>query len=158
MRGAAVEPEQLGHGLGQLALPGLHRPQLRRGLVEHLVHDGRGHRLDDPGLLLGERRRQVGQGALQLGLADLLGARPELGQDRDLLAHRALADVAGHLLGHQHLGLGRGGGARGLVLVDDLLDVVHVVGVDAVQRVHLGLDVARHGQVDQEERAGASAA
>jgi hypothetical protein len=120
--------------------------------VEHLVHDGRGHRLDDLRLLGTERRPEVPHRALQLGPADLLGPRAELGQHRDLVADRALADVAADLLGHHHLGLGRRGGACRLVLVDDPLDVVDVVGIDAVQGVHVRVDVARDRQVHQEQR------
>jgi hypothetical protein len=89
---------------------------------------------------------------LHLGPADLLGPRPELGQHRDLLPDRSLADVAADLLGHQHLGLGGRGGARRLVLVDDPLDVVDVVGIDAVQGVHGRVDVAGDRQVHQEQR------
>ena len=49
---------------------------------------------------------------------------------------------------------------RGLALLAGDLhrrrEVVHRVEVDVVQRRHLGLDVARHGQVDHEDRAVAA--
>ena len=47
--------------------------------------------------------------------------------------------------------------ARLQVFLDDLLEVVHSVEVDVIELRDLGCDVARHGDVDHEDRAMSAA-
>ena len=89
---------------------------------------------------------------LHLGQADLLqplAQRHDGGDHLDVaLARQELADLAlDERLGP--LGLAR---ALAQVRVHHLLEVVDVVAVDVVERVHARLDVAGHGDVDEEQR------
>jgi len=55
-------------------------------------------------------------------------------------------------------GLGFAGGllARAAVLADHLLEVVHGIQIHVVESRGLGLDIARHGEIEQEHRCVAS--
>ena len=101
------------------------------------------------------RRSSSGSAAelRELGGADLLGVGAQRRDRRhDVERGAPLAEALGLLddepLGH--LGLGAPAGER---LGDDRLEVVDVVEEAAVELVHRGIDVARDGDVDEEERA-----
>ena len=100
---------------------------------------------------------QPGQRLAHLALPDLLEPLAQRDDGRDhldvALAREELGDLAlDERLGA--LGLAR---ALAQVGVDHLLEVVDVVAVHVVERVDAGLDVARHRDVDEEQRPAAAA-
>ena len=154
LRLSRIEPEELsnrrhvGHGPVRLAL----FLEPRDGVVEDLVDDLRGQDLDVLPVLLAEsfqpraRFFHFGpQDGLHLfsqrydGGDDLEGVVP-LGEFPDLLADNDFRLV-------------RLFQAVAQVLVDDTLQVVDVEEVYVVDPAHLGVHVARHGNVDEKEQA-----
>ena len=120
--------------------------------MEDFVDDLRREDLDVLPVLLAEGP-QPRPGPLQLGPQDRLRLLPQgddrgdhlegvvpLGELQDLLADDALG-----LLGLPE--------AVAHVLVDHPLQIVNVEEVDVVDPAHLGVHVARHGNVDEEEQA-----
>ena len=86
-------------------------------------------------------------------LHDLVAAAAQRGDRGHHVERGEPALEARHLLAHERarrLGLGL---AHGQVARHRLLEVVHVVERDARAVAHAGLDVARHGEVDQHQRA-----
>ena len=124
--------------------------QLDGGGVENLVHDALGERLQRlPGLLVGAG--EAGEGPAELGLADLLELLAQGDDGRDHFeAAQAIGELR-HLALHERLRL------LGLALplaqvgLDHGAEIVHVVDEDILEIVHGGIDVARHGDVDEEE-------
>jgi hypothetical protein len=132
-----------------LALRLLAQPRHRR--VQDLVHDRAGQRLDAAARLL--VRRGAGDPAGQLGLAHRLGAAAQAADRRHRRQGREPAAEAVHLLLHDALGADRLAPALLGVGLGDAAEVVEVVEVHVVEAVHVGVDVARHADVDHEDRA-----
>ncbi len=129
----------------------------RNRCMHDLVDDAAGERFDRQ-LLLRSQRAQTSAHAIDFRLADrlqMLLQRHDRGHDIERLQPRQeLVDLE----------LDDGFGAIGLdaavgdVRRDNLLQVVDVVHEDAVELVHLRIDIARHSNVDEEHRTVAAAA
>ena len=119
--------------------------------MQELVHDLSGHGFDRPSLALVEPSEERFR-LLQLGLADLLGARPQRSDRRH--------DVEGRIPLVELLRLGRDDRlgvlglppAEGQGLDDDLLEVVDVVEVTAVELTDRGVEIARNREIDSRSR------
>src|SRR5437588_156226 len=118
--------------------------------MQELVHDLGGHGFDRPPLALvepSEERLRL----LQLRLADLLGPCPQRGDCRH--------DVEGRMPLVELLRLGRDDRlgtvglppAEGQGLDDDLLEVVDVEEVAAVELADRGVEITRNREIDQQE-------
>src|SRR5437667_4226178 len=131
--------------------------ELDGGRVEELVDDGGGGGLEG-GLLLRAERAQPPPGAVQLAAADVVRALAQLHEQRDhverLLPFQELPDLA----------LDQALGGRGLLLplaqvgLGHRAQVVEVVEEDAFQLAGRRVDVARHRDVDEEQRPEVAAA
>ncbi len=145
------EPAQDGCVLGALrAGRGLLHPHRR--LVEELVHELSRDALEPLALVVVERPE-----ARKLGRADRLGAGTKRSDCRHDLERGTPRPEALGLLDDETLGdLGLGPPPRKR-LVDDRLEVVDVVEEAARQVVHGGVDIARNGDIDEEERPAAAA-
>ena len=127
------------------------------GQVKELVHDLGGDRFDRPPLALGEPS-EPRLGLPQLRRPDLLRPGAQ-GRDRRDDVERGLPRVKP--LGFRSddpLGALRLPPPPRERLRHDGLEIVEVVEVAAVQSGDLGVEVTRHGEVDEEERAAAAAA
>ena len=127
--------------------------ELHGGRVQQLVHDGRGRGLE--GLLLLRRQRaQPRARLLELGAADLLGAPAQLDQQRHHVERLLPVQELAHLPLDQRLGRRGLLAALAQVRLRHRLQVVEVVEEDARRACpHRGVDVARHRDVDEEQRA-----
>ena len=79
----------------------------------------------------------------------------EAAQHSDRRHHVERAQPRVHLrqlVGHDALGLGRRALPLAAVAVDDLLQIVDVVEIGVVDALDLGVEVARDGDVDEEDR------
>ena len=121
------------------------------GLVQQLGDDRAGDRLDELALAGVERRQPAGV-AIELARAHLLGPLVEQGDQRRRLPggrlEAELLDLLGDDLAHPF----RLGGPQGEAPVGPVAEVVEVEQRDARQLADGALDVARHGDVDDEQR------
>ena len=117
--------------------------------MEKLVDEAAGERFNG-GKLLGGECADAGVDAAQFCLADFLGLALE-GDDGRRDVDGALALVkALDLSGNEGLGVSGLAAALGEVRGGDGLQVVDVVDEDAVELVDGGIDVAGHGNVNEE--------
>ena len=116
-------------------------------LRERFEHRGRVVAAREPRPRLARARRSRYWSALlrSCTIAGHRGARALPGAER------------GDLRGDDRLGLVHGGAAALRALLHDLAQVVDGVEEEVLERGGLGLHVARHGEVDDEHRAGAGA-
>ena len=148
----AAEIEEGAHGVDvEIALLAardlLH---LHRRQVEDLVDDARGEHVD-LGALLVAQVAELAAETLELGAADLLHRVAQRGDRRhDLEAAQPVVHAA-QLLLDDALGVVRLFLALAAVLLDHMLQVVDVVEVGVAHTVDLGVEVARHGDVDEED-------
>src|SRR5213596_223895 len=147
----SIEPEEVTNsiGVGRAVRAGRRFLQPHGRVVQELVDDLHGHGLDGASLL----RRQVGQPApraAELAQADLLGPRPQRRDRGNDSARRLPGTKPLGLLGHDRLGAGsRALGAAG---ADRLVQIVDVVEEGIGKRPDLRIQVARYGEVDEEQR------
>src|SRR5438270_10278008 len=129
--------------------------QAHRREMEELVHDLRGDRLDGTPLALVQSPEHA-RSLRELLLADLLGARAQRGdRGNDLERRLPLVELL-RLRGDDRLGpLGFAAPARER-LRDDRLEVVDVVQVALVQIVDGRIEIAWHGQVDEQQLPAAA--
>ena len=149
-----VEVEERAHRVHvQVALVAAgHLLHLDRRHVQDLVDDARGEHVDAGPLLVGEVAQPVAQ-ALELAAADVLhGLAQRRDGGHDLEAAQPVVH-ARELLLDDALGVLRLLLALVAVVLDHVLQVVDVVEVGVAHAVDLGVEVARHGDVDEEHGA-----
>ena len=118
--------------------------------MEDLVDDARREHVDLGALLVGQVAELAAE-ALQLGAADLLHRVSQRGdRGHHLEAAQPVVD-AGELLLDDALGVVRLFLALAAVLLHHVLQVVDVVEVGVAHAIDLGVEVARHGDVDEED-------
>ena len=157
-RRRVVEAEQVPQRLGVAAAVRAGRGLLQAHgrQVQQLVDDPSGDRLDLG--LLGLRQPEPRPRARELGGANLLGPRPQRGDRRhDVAGRLPLAEALG-LRGDDRLRPGGLAAAAGEPGGDDRLEVVDVVEEAVVELVDRRVEVARNGEVDQEQRPALAAA
>ena len=144
-----LEPEQVPHRVSVDHAVGADGGLLHahRRQVEQLVQDLRRHRLERP-----RARRRCSLAFASSARADLLGARAQRRDRRHDVERRAPRAEPLRLLGDELLGALRLGAPPGERLGDDGLEVVDVVEEAAVELGDRGIEVARNGDVDEEER------
>ena len=132
-----------------------HLLELHGGAVEQLVHD-RSRGGVDGAFLFGGERAEAPPGFLDLGPADLVGALAQIDEQRHHVERAAPLEERADLL----LDDAFRGGSFPLPLAEvrlgDRLHVVEVVEEDAGHLPGVLGDVARHGDVDEEERPPAA--
>ena len=94
-------------------------------------------------------------GSLELAVADLLDERPERSDRRDDIERRLPAAEAIALGCDELLGAGGLCPPPGDRLGDDCLEIVDVVEEAVVELVDRRIEIARHGEIDEQERATA---
>ena len=119
--------------------------------MRDLVDDAAGQRVQRLFLLRGERPEAAAHlfDLAGANLFELLLQADDGGRD---LGHFEARHHALHFFGDQRLGVVRLFHALAQVGVDDFLQIVDVVEEDVVEVVDGGLDIARHGDIDQEHR------
>ncbi len=151
--------EKTGDGLGRLgACVGIARAQFGQGAVQHLLREAARERLQHGVHVLAPGDELLG--ACDLQRAPFVGLCVDLLNERHHAAHGAALVHPVHEALHARVddgfGLRHGCLAAGLRGLHDAGEVVHGVEVDVLERLHLGLDVARHGQIDHEHGAVAA--
>ena len=131
-------------------LPGL-QAQLGDGPVGDLIDDAAGERFERCFLLLGHGA-EAPLHLFELAGADLLELLLEAHDGWRDLGHFEPRHHPLHFFHHHVLGVIGFLGALAEVGVDDFLQVVDVVQEDVVELVHGRLDIARHSDIDEEDR------
>ena len=122
------------------------------GRREQQLLDEQARHLVDARARLRRQAAELGLEPRELGLADAFEALPQRHDRRHDLARLQPRRKARDFLVDDRLGARELGAPPRQVLADDRLQIVHVVEEDLIQIADRGLDIARQGDVDDEER------